>query len=80
MRGHSCKFIAAAMTALCSLSSAADAQSANPACQRLEAQLATLNQGNADPARADQIRRSEDMVSRQQLEALVTEYHRQRRW
>ena len=68
MRGHSCKFIAAAMTALCSLSSAADAQSANPACQRLEAQLATLNQGNADPVRADQIRRTEDMVSRQQLE------------
>ena len=48
--------------------SAANAQSANPACQRLEAQLATLNQGNADPARADQIRRTEDTVNRQQLE------------
>jgi hypothetical protein len=48
--------------------STANAQSANPACQRLEAQLATLNQGNADPARADQIRRTEDMVNRQQLE------------
>ena len=67
MRGLSCKILAAAMTGLCSLS-AADAQSANPACQRLEAQLATLNQGNADPTRADQIRRTEDMVNRQQLE------------
>jgi len=67
MRGCSCKFVAAAMTVLCSLSAAA-AQSANPACQRLETQLATLNQGNADPARAEQIRRTEDMVNRQQLE------------
>lgn len=67
MRGYSCSIVAAVMAALFSLS-AADAQSANPACQRLEAQLTTLNQGNADPARADQIRRTEDMVNRQQLE------------
>jgi hypothetical protein len=67
MRGSFCKIAAAAMALLCSLSAAA-AQSANPACQRLESQLATLNQGNADPARADQIRRAEDMVNRQQLE------------
>ena len=67
MRGFSCKYAAVAVMALCTLSTA-DAQSANPACQRLEAQLTTLNQGNSDPARADQIRRTEDMVNRQQLE------------
>lgn len=67
MRGFSCRIAATVMAALFSLS-AAVAQSANPACQRLETQLATLNQGNADPARADQIRRTEDMVNRQQLE------------
>jgi hypothetical protein len=44
------------------------AQSPNPACQRLEAQLASLDRGNSDPARADQIRRAEDAVKRQQFE------------
>jgi len=67
MREFSCRVVATVMAASFSLS-AAVAQSANPACQRLETQLATLNQGNADPARADQIRRTEDMVNRQQLE------------
>ena len=67
MRGSSCKIVAAVMAIGVGLSTA-NGQSANPACQRLEAQLATLNQGNADPARADQIRRTEDMVNRQQLE------------
>jgi hypothetical protein len=46
----------------------AHAQSSNPACQRLEAQLATLDRGNADPARVEQIRRIEDTVNRQQFE------------
>jgi len=46
----------------------AQAQSSNPACQRLEAQLAALDRGNADPARAEQIRRLEEMVNRQQFE------------
>lgn len=44
------------------------AQSANPTCQRLEAQLAALDRGNSDPARAEQIRRAEDAVNRQQYE------------
>ena len=44
------------------------AQSANPACQRLEAQLTSLERGNTDPARADQIRRAEEAVNRQQFE------------
>jgi hypothetical protein len=34
----------------------------------LEAQLTSLDRGNADPARADQIRRAEDAVNRQQYE------------
>lgn len=68
MRGSSCRVAAAAMAFLLSLPVAAIAQSTNPTCQRLEAQLATLDRGNADPARADQIRRTEDMVNRQQME------------
>ena len=59
--------LAAALIA-CSGLATAQAQSTNPACQRLETQLATLNGGNADPARADQIRRTEDLVNRQQFE------------
>ncbi len=49
-------------------SAAAFAQSTNPACQRLEAQLTSLDRGNSDPQRADQIRRSEEAVNRQQIE------------
>ena len=58
---------AAAVLAIC-MSGTAAAQSANPTCQRLEAQLTSLDRGNADPARADQIRRAEDAVNRQQFE------------
>ena len=61
------KLAAAAATMLASCAIAL-AQSQNPACQRLEAQLASLDRGNDDPARADQIRRAEDAVNRQQFE------------
>ncbi len=47
---------------------AAFAQAGSPYCQQLEAQLASLDRGNADPARAEQIRRAEDAVSKQQFE------------
>ncbi|MBB1093185.1 DUF2865 domain-containing protein [Rhodopseudomonas pseudopalustris] len=40
----------------------------NPVCPRLEAQLASIDRGGADPARAEQIRRYEDSVNRQQAE------------
>jgi hypothetical protein len=40
----------------------------NPACLRLEGQLASLDRGNFDPARADQIKRYEDAAARQQAE------------
>ncbi|MGB7257272.1 MAG: DUF2865 domain-containing protein [Pseudolabrys sp.] len=60
---------AAGTVALASCAAAlAQTQSANPACQRMEAQLASLDRGNDDPARADQIRRTEDAVNRQQFE------------
>jgi hypothetical protein len=40
----------------------------NPTCGRLEAQLASLDRGNFDPARADQIKRAEDAAGKQQAE------------
>lgn len=41
---------------------------ANPLCPRLEAQLASIDRGGVDPAKADQIRRYEDAANRQQAE------------
>jgi hypothetical protein len=67
MRGYFIKPAAAAALALASCAGAL-AQSPNPACQRLEAQLTSLDRGNNDPARADQIRRAEDAVNHQQFE------------
>ncbi|HET7847839.1 MAG TPA: DUF2865 domain-containing protein [Pseudolabrys sp.] len=62
--------IIAASGAIFLISAAALAQTPppGPACQRMEAQLAALDRGNDDPARADQIRRAEDSVNRQQYE------------
>src|SRR5258708_27929719 len=42
----------------------------NPMCQRLEAQLATIDRGadSGDPAKDEQIRRYQDAASRQQTE------------
>jgi Protein of unknown function (DUF2865) len=40
----------------------------NPVCVRLESQLSGLDRGTTDPARAEQIRRYEDAVSKQQAE------------
>ena len=40
----------------------------NPACLRLEAQLVSIDRGNFDPARAGEIKRLEDSVSRQQVD------------
>jgi hypothetical protein len=69
-----------ATIALASLATAALAQApapypapaapppANSACQRLEAQLATIDRGTVDPARADQIRRLEDVRNKQQAD------------
>jgi hypothetical protein len=40
----------------------------NPVCVRLEAQLAAVDRGAVDPARADQIKRYEDAAARQQAD------------
>jgi len=40
----------------------------NPVCTRLEAQLATIDRGSSDPARAEQIKRYEEASARQQAE------------
>jgi Protein of unknown function (DUF2865) len=67
MRGLVCKLAAVAAATLAA-SAGALAQSTNPTCQRLEAQLTSLDRGNDDPARAEQIHRAEDQVNRQQFE------------
>jgi len=43
-------------------------QQRNPVCVRLESQLAMVDRGGGDPARADQIRRLEESANRQQQE------------
>jgi hypothetical protein len=43
-------------------------QPANPICQRLEGQLAVIDRGSADPAKADQIRRYDEAQAKQQSE------------
>jgi len=50
----------------------------NPVCVRLESQLAAVDQGTADPARADQIKRSEDAIAKQQadLDRAVAQAHK----
>jgi hypothetical protein len=54
------------------------AATSNPICVRLEGQLAALNQGAGDPARADQIRRTEDAIAKQQadLDRTVAQAHK----
>jgi hypothetical protein len=52
--------------------------SANPICVRFETQLAAVTQGSADPVRAEQIKRSEDAIAKQQadLDRTVEKAHR----
>jgi hypothetical protein len=79
MRGAFSKFaVAAAAASLCGGAVLAQQNNANPACQQLEAQLTSLDRGNADPQRAQQIRGAEDAVNRQQFEVdkLVSESRR----
>ena len=67
MMGCARKFAMAAV-AIFAAGAAAFAQSPNPNCQRLETQLASLDRGNSDPARAQQISTAQDAVNRQQFE------------
>jgi len=61
-------FGALAAAAAAAVVTPALAQQGSPTCQRLEAQLTSLDRGNADPAQAERIRRAEDAVNRQQYE------------
>lgn len=55
--------------AFCLLAAAdASAQAPNAYCQRLETQLAAIDRGNADPSRAEQMRRYDETLNRQQFE------------
>jgi hypothetical protein len=78
MRGPLAKFGLAAAAALLASGAAGQQPNPNPACRQLEAQLTSLERGNADPQRADQIRRAEDAVNRQQfaVDRLVSESRR----
>jgi hypothetical protein len=49
-------------------SNTSDQPASNPVCVRLEGQLAIVNRGGADPGRADQIKRYEDSVAKQQAD------------
>jgi hypothetical protein len=54
------------------------APSSNPVCVRLEGQLTALTQGSVDPARAEQIKRTEDAIAKQQadLDRTVAQAHK----
>jgi hypothetical protein len=54
-------------------------QVSDATCVRLESQLATIDRGAADPARAEQIKRYEDAVAKQQadLDRLLVQSHKQ---
>jgi hypothetical protein len=58
--------------------SPANQPAANPACVRLESQLAAATQGGMDPARADQIKRMQDSIAKQQadLDHAVAQAHK----
>ena len=70
---------AGALSASAGAQTAADQSAANTVCGRLEAQLASVNRGSADPARADLIRHAEEAVARQQadLDRTVAQSRRQ---
>ncbi|MBO0759565.1 MAG: DUF2865 domain-containing protein [Bradyrhizobiaceae bacterium] len=50
------------------LPQSAQGPGSNPMCSQLESQLAAVNRGGNDPARADQVKRYEDAVSKQEQE------------
>jgi len=50
----------------------------NPVCYRLQQQLASVDQGAADPARADQIKRTDEAIAKQQadLDRALSQAHK----
>ncbi|MEI7805805.1 MAG: DUF2865 domain-containing protein [Hyphomicrobiales bacterium] len=66
MTGKQLQIALAAALSLGAMTASALAQSAS--CQRLEAQLTSIDRGPADPGRADQVRRYEEAANKQQFE------------
>jgi Protein of unknown function (DUF2865) len=56
----------------------ANQASSNPVCVRLQAQLASVDQGAADPARAEQIKRADEAIAKQQadLDRALSQAHK----
>ena len=54
------------------------APNSNPVCLRLESQLTALTQGSVDPVRAEQIKRTEDAIAKQQadLDRTIAQAHK----
>ena len=68
-----------ALAASAAAQGAPNQTASNPACVRLESQLATINAGSTDPTRADQVKRAEDAVAKQQadLDRALAQAHKQ---
>jgi Protein of unknown function (DUF2865) len=71
LRGLGCAVLGAVVLSASAAAQTPPDQSqsaANPVCSRLEAQLAGIDRGAADPARADLIKHAEDAVAKQQAD------------
>src|SRR5580658_10165777 len=68
-----------ALAASAAAQGAPNQPASNPACVRLESQLAAVNAGSTDPTRSDQVKRAEDAVAKQQadLDRNVEQAHKQ---
>ena len=68
-----------ALAASAAAQGAPNQTASNPACVRLESQLAAINSGSIDPTRADQVKRAEDAVAKQQadLDRTLAQAHKQ---
>src|ERR1700719_925466 len=68
-----------ALAASAAAQGAPNQPASNPACVRLESQLAAINSGSTDPTRADQVKSAEDAVAKQQadLDRTLAQAHKQ---
>ncbi len=69
---------ALALSASASAQGVPNQPASNPVCVRLEGELATIDRSAADSARADQIKRAEDAIAKQQadLDRTIAHAHR----
>src|SRR4029077_15323662 len=68
-----------ALAASAAAQGAPNQPASNPTCVRLGATLAAINAGSTDPTRADQVKRAEDAVAKQQadLDRTLVQAHKQ---